>query len=665
MNAVSTSMILAALAASLSASEKMISTATAEFPNALPGKRIDIQKVSDDSTGKIRIKSSSPDISSADDLVRLEREEARLLKAKYGALGGDLQKKIQSMKDADRVTVEIGLKYPEDVKYYDKTKGYTEAQLRAQSLAVARMNPLTSVRDLQMRYGLADAVKSGPGQIICALNKHKLQGLMFDKDIASITEYEEPVPAQTGGTPNLSTLASSAYSHSISIPSSGMGNGINAATFESGLTQSFVTCSGLNIAAWDPMTVPATYPGGGIMPPGDSAHSLLTFRCLANMAKQSNLYHRRSWTYGEVGDSTWIIDNAIRTTSLSITNNADQRFSSALRIMDDFAYRWPFPVFNVPTANDGFPNVSHWRCYNAISVGNARHANQNHWELRDTLTPNIQWAGCTRTRNPAPIYPGCVNGTGSFPNCVGDREMPILVAPGISPKSTAVGVADRFQDPCIDSVYQGCGTSFATPTTNGLAAVIMSKRSDLLSWPERVRAALLVTANNVDRGEWHSSTSDGRDGAGVIFGARAVNFAQNFTLVTPTGTPSSMAMSSGSIYASDFGTGDIVYYIRVPSPQPAGRHLRVVLTWDSNPLINDPVNELSDLDLVVIRNQGTTGSYSFNGNVEIVDIPANQLTSNGVYAASIKKVSNRIPAGGRADFFYYAIAWTWIDNHAL
>ena len=43
--------------------------------------------------------------------------------------------------------------------------------------------------------------------------------------------------------------------------------------------------------------------------------------------------------------------------------------------MDDFAYRWPYPVFCNPTANGGYDQEVNWQCYNAISVGNVKHNN--------------------------------------------------------------------------------------------------------------------------------------------------------------------------------------------------------------------------------------------------------------------------------------------------
>ena len=50
----------------------------------------------------------------------------------------------------------------------------------------------------------------------------------------------------------------------------------------------------------------------------------------------------------------------------------------------------------------------------------------------------------------------------------------------------------------------------------------------MLPWPEKVRAALLLTAENVEGNEG-SNYEDGRDGVGVINGASAVAFAQSHT----------------------------------------------------------------------------------------------------------------------------------------
>lgn len=103
-----------------------------------------------------------------------------------------------------------------------------------------------------------------------------------------------------------------------------------------------------------------------------------------------------------------------------------------------------------------------------------------------------------------------------------------------------------------------------------------------------------------------------------------------------------------------------------PHAKPAGKHLRVVLTWTAVPT-RTPVfdNYLSDLDLSVESNTGSKWSTSYNGNVEMVDIPAADISAGGTYAATISLWANRFPAsGGISSTLKYAIAWNWVKDHA-
>src|SRR5690606_16232559 len=150
-------------------------------------------------------------------------------------------------------------------------------------------------------------------------------------------------------------------------------------------------------------------------------------------------------------------------------------------VMDDFAYRYPYPVFVNGTGNFGYQYEANWQGYNAINVGNVRHTNSATYQMGD----------CTQTRNPPPIYGGgCIAGSGS--NCAGDREMPHIVAPGIP------SYDNDFAATCMEgSGTLTCGTSWSAPTVNGIAASVISADGRMASWPEKVRAALLVTAQNV------------------------------------------------------------------------------------------------------------------------------------------------------------------------
>lgn len=232
--------------------------------------------------------------------------------------------------------------------------------------------------------------------------------------------------------------------------------------------------------------------------------------------------------------------------------------------------------------------------------------------------------------------------------------MPHIVAPGIP------NAGSTFDNGCTEgSGTLTCGTSFSAPVANGIAAGVIAADSRLSGWPEKVRATLILTAQNVESGDWTIS-GDERDGTGTVSGSEAVAFATGHTYVIP-GSPACVSgLGATSFYASDFGSNKRFYY-QVPNPKPSGKHLRVVLTWDSNPNVSNGTNDLSDLDLVVQRNGGTTYSSSWDSNVEVVDIAAADLTAGSTYYIDISPYANRIPSGS---FFYYAIGWTWVKDHA-
>ncbi len=79
------------------------------------------------------------------------------------------------------------------------------------------------------------------------------------------------------------------------------------------------------------------------------------------------------------------------------------------------------------------------------------------------------------------------------------------------------------------------------------------------------------------------------------------------------------------------------------------------------------VNSLSDLDLYAYTTSGVYlgGSFSWDNNIEMMDIPANQLTPSSTCILYVPADDIRIPAGAIAQFFYYAVAWTWVNDHAI
>jgi hypothetical protein len=603
-----------------------------EFPNALPGKVLKAKKAYNPASGKMETQLLEDGATSALDLAALERQEAAAHRAQLGSFSEELAEKVPSMGFSSRAKVAIHMKYP-FFSYPDKTQASVD-ESRARSIAATALEPVASLASLYLRYGLLGMKGRGKGVAEGELTRLQLEALKHDPDIAAVEVIHEEALLS----PELPTLGSSAYNPG-GVPS-GAGSGVRAATFENGLTSGFLSCVGITPAAYD-----ANVDGVST----NIRHANATFRCLIAAAPSASLYHRRSVTYDGSNDVNYLINNAIQTVSLSMTRGGTSPYHSThseFLVMDDFAYRYPYPVFVNPSANAGYANEVNWQGYNGISVGNVRHTDNSSYEMAD----------CMQAKNPPPIYGSCISGSGA--NCAGDREMPHIVVPGI-PSS-----GSDFAATCLQgSGTVVCGTSLSAPTGNGIAADVIAADSRMASWPEKVRATMILTAQNVDGGDWASGT-DGRDGAGVVSGSEAVSFAQNHTTVSVGGSAVEKGMMATSMYASDFSSSKRFNYV-VPNPKPSGKHLRVVLTWDSNPVVGGGINALSDLDLIVQYNGSVRTSGSWDNNVEVVDIAASELTAGSSYYIDISPYTCRIPASGsRTNFFYYAIAWTWVKDHA-
>jgi len=63
-------------------------------------------------------------------------------------------------------------------------------------------------------------------------------------------------------------------------------------------------------------------------------------------------------------------------------------------------------------------------------------------------------------------------------------------------------------------------------------------------------------------------------------------------------------------------------------------------------------------------NSGAYSSFSYESNVEMVDVPSSDLISGQTYVANVHGYTMRIPSNAFAQYIYYAIAWTWVKDHA-
>jgi hypothetical protein len=211
---------------------------------------------------------------------------------------------------------------------------------------------------------------------------------------------------------------------------------------------------------------------------------------------------------------------------------------------------------------------------------------------------------------------------------------------------------------------EGSGTSYSSPILAGIAADLMTANWDFMYNPTLVRAALLLTAQNVDYSYWNY-LEDGRDGAGVVSGSDAVAFARSFEYAWTPETPIETGLFQNLIFSYDTVGLIRSFNVKIPDVIPTGKHLRAVLTWSSSPSENAEINDICDLDLgFIANNDNPYGSMSYDDNIEIVDIENNVITAGGEYPLTVNLTANRISQDAYSSYIYYAIAWTWVKDHA-
>jgi len=287
----------------------------------------------------------------------------------------------------------------------------------------------------------------------------------------------------------------------------------------------------------------------------------------------------------------WAITQGANVLSCSLGRNTSRELGSLAQYYDHVVWSNHLTVV-AAAGNDGIVE-SPGLAYNVIAVGA--------FDDRDTpIWTDDAMLGNSGYNDPISQH--------------GDREKPEVAAVGAGMISTST--ASPWVGYCNDF-----GTSFATPVVSGEAALLMHRQSQLTSWPEAVKAAIMAGAiHNI---EGASRLSD-RDGAGGI----------DCSIADDT-------IANNRWWANTVTYGDFPKTY-VLSGIPAGKKVRVVAAWDSHPpdlhppygTINDPLQ--SDFDLVIYDPNGeqVEVSSSYDNNYEI-----GQFTTemSGNYQARVVK----------------------------
>lgn len=630
-----------------------------------------VRKMYDPETKKAWIESEDERIHSRLDIEQIIREKQSDERQKYFAIEKNLFHLLENKHSDYEIKVVISLSFPKTL-CLDKTT-CTEEILREHAIRVSKINH-EHLRNLKKQilstYHLSedkeDETEDDDGLLIVTLNKRQIEKLSKDNGIVSIVKYVKPQKGACGvylsGCQDFKSLSNSSYNPQSLMSLSYLGQNIRAATLESGLNSDFKTCiqnRGTQLGAVDDGTDP---------------HSAWTFECLAQTAPSAKLYHKASIFYFTSRD--WILTNNITCIATSTLDNAGEPVTSSNnQAVDGLAYVFPYPHVSFITGNKGYCSPVNTPSYNALCVGNVRHTNENHYEMvgLDRPCANGNYGDPnTQAKNPPAIYgyaghvfpfdcSGCASALG------GDRELPHVVAPGYA------AFPCGHSTTCVESAYGTgggvSGTSFSVQVANGIAACVQSAGSMFKGWPELTRATLILTAHNVYGGYWNQ-IEDGIDGTGTISGVDAVSFARS-AKIGSNNSPVQDGYFVGSIMENKGNAWDKVFKVQIPSTLPEGKHLRVVLTWDSSPSYLEGRNELADLDIIIPNVHcpltGTDNWGSWDSNVEVAEIENHQITPGGSINVHIRVWPFTIPdlaVNKSLNSIYYAIAWTWVKNHA-
>ena len=394
----------------------------------------------------------------------------------------------------------------------------------------------------------------------------------------------------------------------------------------------------------------STFPGGKDSDHATTVTAIITNRApIVNQrgfAPDSLIYCANNYSNKSL---TWAVqDKHCRVVNQSF--HRDNEWDSPNQEEDDIykdylALNFPYPFITSASGNwssssedepggvDGSLEFVNHKCYNCVTVGNAKDFVSN---SPDGMRPSSVW------KNPDSDH--------------GDWEFPEICANGTE-------VSYNGED-------RGSGTSFSSPAVAGTALLIQNADNDLLNWPEGVKAILLAGAiHNIRDSSWFSdvlNNNDGYDGCGAMDTKESMRITRKTLTsgrVYMNNKPKPRGWSIGTLKNSNFtGSKDYIsYFIGVPNLSSDGStksKIRVALTWDSKiasifgiPLMSKLT---TDHDLYLYNQSGSLVAYSisWDNSYEIIDFEGKR---GEVYEIRIKRHSG-------SDSTWFGLAWTAGDG---
>lgn len=243
---------------------------------------------------------------------------------------------------------------------------------------------------------------------------------------------------------------------------------------------------------------------------------------------------------------------------------------------------------------------------------------------------------------------GDIHGFSSLGPTVDNRLMPLVSGTGVKVYSVLGG--GSFDDYQVNS-----GTSMASPSVAGLAALLMDAAPDHREQPALVRARLMASAVKPDA--WFKSKSqfplNNTDGPGEFQSYYGMGVVSATATILNNDTEDGW-MSSGA--AVEMENEEYAYH-DIEVLEGTSR-LDVVMTWDEPPTDAIANNVLNDLDLWVDQDadcgSGPCGEYSSVSRIDNVEWVIIENPEPGIYRLKIdaKSVYTDPPRA--------AIAWTAI-----
>lgn len=312
--------------------------------------------------------------------------------------------------------------------------------------------------------------------------------------------------------------------------------------------------------------------------------------------------------------------------SWSFSDGSPGGLNNSDMTMDYLTKLYPYPLFVPAAGNSGDDPTRatvHNRGRNVLVVGAS--------DDRGTASvADDVMASFSSYRNPTSLH--------------NDRELPNLVAPGLWVEAVGINAS---------------GTSGAAPQATGVAALIASRNPTLDTWPEAKRAILMASA--VEDVDGVSVTTlpaiDGRDGTGLLDGARAADLAAPANWRAP-GSAAAVAGHNGQYL--QFSTIPNNTYLTQTwnAVAPADGRMRFVLAFDGSATCSADVSSCSgdmldaDLDIVVQNSAGATlcWSSSYDSSWEVCDLP---VSAGQTFQIRVWKWNHNVSAS------WIGLAWNY------